>query len=189
MAEYLLGEGGANFEVRADRNEERPLQSQTEHRFLPTSSEQAKVSGPILDRVSTKDPSISGQSLQTIKYIRVPEEVPFDDPWNGLATPQTREPQLDVSNSSVVGLNAISTVPLALKVSQEQNAIEDMSCLLEQQSIDDQLTLNAFENEKSRCFRHPLSNTPANQSKCHWNILIGIGGNLHNSTLKHDEQG
>ena len=87
--------------------------------------------------------------------MRVQEEVPFDDPWNDLATPQTRGPQLDINNSSVTNLNTASTPPLALKeVSQEQKAIEDMSCLLEQTSINDQLTLNAFENEKGKSFQN-----------------------------------
>ena len=90
--------------------------------------------------------------------MKIPEEVPFDDPWNDLATPRARGPQLDVNNSSAADFNTISTVPLALKeVSQEPNAIQDLSCLLEQKSIDDQLTLNAFENEKGRFFRtHPF---------------------------------
>ena len=155
VAKYLPGKGSANLEVRADRPEERPWQSRIEHQVLPISSEQAKNLRPNTDRVSSKDPSLSGQSLQTITSMRVQEEVPFDDPWNDLATHQIGGRQLDVNNSSLTNLNTVSTPPLALKeVYQEQKAIEDMSCLLEQKSINDQLTLNAFENEKGRFFRN-----------------------------------
>lgn len=158
VAKYLPGKGSANLEVRADKPEEPPWQSQSEHQVLPISSEQAEDSRPNIDRVASKDRSLSGQPLQTITSMRVPEEVPFDDPWNDLATPQTRGPQLDVNNSSAADLNTISTVPLAFKeVSQEPNANADLSCLLEQKSINDQLTLNAFENEKGRSFQnHPF---------------------------------
>ena len=152
VANYLTRKRSAKFEVRADRPEERPWQLQFDSQVLPVSSEQAKDSIPHVDRVSSKDPGLLGQPLQTITSMRVAEEVPFDDPWNSLSISQIREPPVDVNNSN----NTISHMPLALEeVSQEDNEIEDVSCLLEQKSLNDQLTLNAFEDEKGESFRNP----------------------------------
>lgn len=156
LSKHLPRNWSANFEFRADGPETRPWQSQMEPQVLPMSSEQAKDSRPNIDRVSSKESSLSGQSLRTITSTRIPEEVPFDDPWNGLATPQTRGPQSDRNNSSVADLNTVSTLPIALKdVSQVQNAIQNVPCLPEQKYIHDQLTLNAFENEKGKSFGNP----------------------------------